>query len=639
MLKDYLIKHHHNDLKEIINSPDVSAHYSIYVNLATLYVDELELVEKITRQPTKYLPLCDQSAVDVQKLIIDNDNADDDNKIQRVKSKVHIRITGAPWKINDDTEGQLVSITGITVRISQPTMLTKVKRFLCKKCANITTIKLNWETMSYNNNNSTECESCDSKSLTLVNSPDPEDVYDYQEVKIQEKSKTETGSSYSVGMQVLLLDDLINKCKPGDDVEISGVITRRWSPLEEGKRAQHTTIMIANNVSVLRKVIDSDYKQSEVREIFDNYWKIYENDPLVGRNKILASICPQLYGMFTVKLALAIVLAGGVPRLNQTGVRVRGEPHLLMIGDPGTGKSQILRTAGKLATRSVTTTGIGTTAAGLTAAAVKDSDGWHLEAGALVLADKGVCCVDEFSTMSSNDRASMHEAMEQQTISIAKGGLVSTLNTRCSLVAATNPIGGKIVQDEEVKTRIGGPLLSRFDIILHLQDNHNKEWDELTTRHIIDISCEDEKEQTERNLKNPMVLLKSDNLWKNESLREYFAYVHSFDPVISKEADKILSSVFLYLRSNTTDRLEDRTTVRLLDSLIRLAEGHARLMYKKVVDVQDAIVAAQLVGVVPMKMDAGCPFPEDPQAAFEEEADAVLKLLDSDYLTPPKSGL
>lgn len=107
-----------------------------------MYVDELELVEKITRQPTKYLPLCDQSAVDVQKLIIDNDNADDDNKIQRVKSKVHIRITGAPWKINDDTEGQLVSITGITVRISQPTMLTKVKRFLCKKCANITTIKV-----------------------------------------------------------------------------------------------------------------------------------------------------------------------------------------------------------------------------------------------------------------------------------------------------------------------------------------------------------------------------------------------------------------------------------------------------------------------------------------------------------------
>ncbi|KAH0548872.1 DNA helicase MCM9-like [Cotesia glomerata] len=633
MLKDYLLKNNYSDLLEILKAPDVSRHYSIYVNVAKLYVDDLEMVEKITKRPKKFLPLCDQSAIAAQKVIMNDDEIPQEEL--RLKRKVHIRITGAPWKINDETDGQLVSITGITVRISQPTMLTKCKRYSCKKCSYVTTYQLNWETMSYSTNNG-ECESCYSKSLIPVISPDLEDVYDYQEVKIQEQSKGEIESSFNVGMQVVLLDDLIDKCKPGDDVEISGVITRRWGQLEEGRRMEHTTIMIANNVNVLHKVINSDYKQAEVREIFDNYWKIYENDPLVGRNKILASICPQLYGMFTVKLSLAIVLAGGVPRLNQTGVRIRGEPHLLMIGDPGTGKSQILRAAAKLATRSVSTTGIGTTAAGLTAAAVKDSDGWHLEAGALVLADKGVCCVDEFSTMSANDRASMHEAMEQQTISIAKGGLVSTLNTRCSLVAAMNPVGGKIVPDEEVKTRIGGPLLSRFDIILYLQDNNNKDWDELTTGHIVDRKCEDEINSTKRSAKNPMVLLKSENLWKNESLREYFAYVHSFDPVISPEADQILRAVFLYLRSDAS-RYEDRTTVRLFDSLLRLAEGHARLMYKKTVDVQDAIVAAQLVGVVPMKMDSGCPFPEDPQAVFEEEADAVLKLLNAEYLTPPKS--
>lgn len=119
-----------------------------------------------------------------------------------------------------------------------------------------------------------------------------------------------------------------------------------------------------------------------------------------------------------------------------------------------------------------------------------------MEAGALVLADGGVCCVDEFTTMNTNDRASLHEAMEQQTISIAKAGLVSSLNSRCSVVAATNPIGGKFIPGEEMKTRLGNPLLSRFDLILHLKDNKNDEWDQMTTSHILNTACEDNDQMT-----------------------------------------------------------------------------------------------------------------------------------------------
>ncbi|XP_034939712.1 DNA helicase MCM9-like [Chelonus insularis] len=623
MLKDYFIKHHAEDLQQILDAPDEFLHYSIIVDCFTLSVEDPETCDKILHRPRYYLHQCDKSAVKAQEELINNDK-------QTVKKKVHTRIDGAPLFIKNEEIGALVSRTGITVRISQPTVMKLIKRFSCKKCDHITEVKLDWERQKFEDVK--QCGACESKSVTLIPSLQEDDCADYQEVKIQERKKPKNSSSYSVGIQAILLDDLVNKIMPGDDVQISGVIIRRWGnpQLTESQRTDATTVMIANNVAVLRKVLDSSYPEKEIKEIFENYWKKYQDNPLVGRNNLLASICPQLFGMYTVKLALAIVLAGGVPKVNQTGVRVRGDPHLLMIGDPGTGKSQILRTVAKLASRAVVTTGIGTTAAGLTAAAVRDSDGWHLEAGALVLADGGVCCVDEFTTMSSNDRASLHEAMEQQTISIAKAGLVSTLNSRCSVIAAINPVGGRIVPGEEVKTRLGNPLLSRFDLILYLKDNKNSSWDQMTVDHILRIAYEDDEEQNKISLKQ-MEILKSEGLWNVESLREYFSHIHTLNPELTEDAEKILTAVFLYHRSNPY-RKEERTTVRLLDSLIRLAEGHARLMYKTQVDVMDAIIAAQLIGTVPMPEDIGCPFPDDPAAAFEHEKMKVLEELQIDDL-------
>ena len=270
-------------------------------------------------------------------------------------------------------------------------------------------------------------------------------------------------------------------------------------------------------------------------------------------------------------------LFGGAVKELEDGTRLRGDIHILIVGDPGIGKSQILKYVSKLAPRSVYTSGKGTSGAGLTAAAVRDElGGWSLEAGALVLGDQGNVCVDELDKMRSEDRSALHEALEQQTVSIAKAGIMATLNTRCSVLAAANPKFGRFDRYKSVADQIDlpSPILSRFDLTFVIEDRPNVEKDRALAQHILKIH-------------------QSSNVdyeIEPELLRKYIAYARkNINPKLTDEATKVLEEFYVSVRSGGVE--EDTPvpiTARQLEAIIRLAEASAKLQLKDKVEASDA---------------------------------------------------
>lgn len=331
---------------------------------------------------------------------------------------------------------------------------------------------------------------CNGKKFIKVGSIESNTARDYQEIKLQEQVQHLDMGALPRSIPVVLMDDLVSLCSAGDDITVTGLVTRRWGELAFGVQPELELILIGSHLTINNDRKNSSQtsanKSDETSREFSQFWQENMDTPLLARDAILKSICPDVYGMYHVKLALAIVLAGGVAIKSPT-TSTRGDPHLLMIGDPGTGKSQLLRFASKLATRSVFTTGVGTTSAGLTAAAKRDESGeWVLDAGALVLADGGACCIDEFGSVKAEEQTSLHVAMEQQVLAIAKAGIMCTLHTRCSVLAAANPKSKfNVEQSLSINTAIGGPLLSRFDLVLVLLDEPDEEWDKAVSNFIL----------------------------------------------------------------------------------------------------------------------------------------------------------
>ncbi|KAJ2449202.1 DNA helicase mcm9 [Coemansia sp. RSA 2336] len=610
---------------------------SLEIDMHELIEFNYELAMLLLESPSRYLPLFNQACVSAQRTLKESILT---NNVATVNQDAQVRITHLPnhpvlhrTRVpGSDDVGRLLCISGTVIRTGLVKMMETHRTYACTKCRGTFSVGAEIEQYNYIPK-PVRClapgpDFCNSTTFALMDPSDEQQrCVDYQEIKIQEQVGRLALGTIPRSIVVILERDLVDKAKSGDSVTITGVVMCRWRPVVAGERPDISVVIRANSIQVHSDQTANISITDELRDEFQTFWTEHSASTMRARDKIIAAMCPQVYGLFYVKLAVMLVLISGVARSDDAGLRVRGEAHLLLVGDPGTAKSQFLKYAAKLMPRAVLTTGIGSTSAGLTVTAVKDGPEWQLEAGALVLADRGLCCIDEFGSIRESEKSTILEAMEQQSISVAKAGIVCKLNARCSVLAAMNPRGKYDVGSSlTINTALSTPLLSRFDLILVLLDTHNEQWDARVSSFLLNGSRQTENEASE-------------DQWSFEKLQAYIAYVKTaFQPTTTPASEQVLTRYYQMQRQRDSLNAA-RTTIRLLESLIRLAQAHARLMFRNKVLLADAVMAvvlmestmlsASVLGVVDTLHTT---FPEDSDLFYSELEKLVLQRLGLEHL-------
>ncbi len=408
--------------------------------------------------------------------------------------------------------------------------------------------------------------------------PEKSTYVDAQRIEVQENPESLKHGAHPQGLSVMLTEDLAGHVLPGNRVVLNGVLKsfQRGSP-SRGGVVRNTTfdlLVIGNSVEFKELEYDDLTISPEEVALFERF----RGDPTVV-DKIVMSLAPTIKGMEEEKEAIALQLFGGVEKRHADGIRVRGDIHMLLVGDPGTAKSQLLRYIADVAPRGIYTSGKGATAAGLTAAAVKDDFAggrWVLEAGMLVLADGGMAVIDELDKMSPEDRSAMHEALEQQTVSIAKAGITSTLNARCPVLAAANPKWGRFTNDRTISEQIDLPptLLSRFDVIFSIKDLPNQDRD----RRLADGILASHREGETRASPGGGPPGAAEAPFSPDLLKKYIAYAkRTVHPVLSEAALRVLSDYYVRVRAQGEEpNAPVPITARQLEALVRLSEAAAK---------------------------------------------------------------
>uniref|UniRef100_A0A182VW82 DNA replication licensing factor MCM3 n=1 Tax=Anopheles minimus TaxID=112268 RepID=A0A182VW82_9DIPT len=453
---------------------------------------------------------------------------------------------------------------------------------------------------------------------------------DHQTLSIQEMPEKAPAGQLPRSVDVVCDDDLVDRCKPGDRVQIVG--NYRCLPGKQGGYTTGTfrTILIANNISQLNK----ESTLSVTREEINMCKKLAKNNDIF--DLLSKSLAPSIHGHEYVKKAILCLLLGGIEKNLVNGTRLRGDVNVLLIGDPSVAKSQLLRYVLNTAPRAITTTGRGSSGVGLTAAVTTDQETGErrLEAGAMVLADRGVVCIDEFDKMSDIDRTAIHEVMEQGRVTISKAGIHASLNARCSVLAAANPVYGRYDQYKTPMENIGlqDSLLSRFDLLFVMLDVIDSDHDRMISDHVVRMhryrnpkeqdgdvlpmgvsavdmlstinpeSAED-KETPMYEKYDPLLhgasRKRSDQILSMEFMRKYIHIAKCLKPKLTETACEMISNEYSRLRSqDLADSDVARTqpvTARTLETLIRLSTAHAKARMSRSVAEQDAQAAIELI--------------------------------------------
>ncbi|MEM1538860.1 MAG: minichromosome maintenance protein MCM [Candidatus Bathyarchaeia archaeon] len=560
--------------RQRISQLAISGKTSLIVEFEDILTFDHKLANELLEKPETYLKHADNAAQNQLSI-----EAPEYAERQKITVRIVRLLEATPLrKLGAAHIGKLVMVEGIVVRSTPVRPMVTRAAFRCRGCGNITHVD---QTGSF------------LKAPFLCSDPscrrkgpfdfvqEESNFVDSQDLRIQERPEDLPPGQLPRTLHVKLVgSEIVDVARPGDHVSIVGIVHAAPPSLAKaGKLRTFVLHLDANSVEVLGKepeaALPTPEEEKQILEL--------AKDPWIHR-KIINSIAPSIYGYDHLKEAIMYLLFGGVQK-NLPDITIRGELNVLLIGDPGTAKSQLLQYVARIAPRGLYTSGRGTTAAGLTAAVIREKGGgMSLEAGALVLADKGIACIDEIDKMRPEDRVAIHEAMEQHTVSVAKGGIVATLNARTAILAAANPSLGRYEPHRTVAENISLPvtILSRFDLIFVLRDVPNKELDSKMSEHILEIH---RKGISPEEAPIPADLL-----------RKYISYAKTIKPVLTNEALRRIKDFYLAMRSaSETEGSPIAITARQLESLIRIAEARARACLRKEVLAEDAEAAINIM--------------------------------------------
>ncbi|KAM3436203.1 hypothetical protein NHJ13734_005192 [Beauveria thailandica] len=464
---------------------------------------------------------------------------------------------------------------------------------------------------------------------------------DHQTISIQEMPERAPAGQLPRGVDVILDDDLVDKVKPGDRVQLVGIFRTLGNRNTNHNSALFKAVILANNVVLLASKSGGGVAQATITDTdIRNINKIAKKKNLL--ELLSQSLAPSIYGHDHIKKAILLMLLGGMEKNLENGTHLRGDINILMVGDPSTAKSQLLRFVLNTAPLAIATTGRGSSGVGLTAAVTSDKETGErrLEAGAMVMADRGVVCIDEFDKMSDNDRVAIHEVMEQQTVTIAKAGIHTSLNARCSVVAAANPIYGQYDPHKDPHKNIALPdsLLSRFDLLFVVTDDIEDTRDRQVSEHVLRMHryrqpgteegapVREQASQflgvsadTQAGTQRPTEVFekfdamlhagvthtsgrgsnKKPEILSIPFMKKYIQYAKTrIKPILTQEASDRISEIYVGLRNDGMEGNQRRTsplTVRTLETIIRLATAHAKSRLSNRVEERDATAAEAIL--------------------------------------------
>jgi len=541
--------------------------------------------------------------------------------------KYHVAVEGSfganrmgPREIMSDTLTQLVCVEGIVTKCSlvRPKVVRTVH--YCEATGKFQSNNYRDATSFEGPVTGSAYPKTDEEGNKLTTEFGLSQYKNHQKVFIQDMPERTAAGSMPRTIECIVENDLVDNCKPGDRVQMIGVYRALSGRAQGESSARFKTVVIANNI---RRIGRDEHKRDVTPEDVSNIKQTLKRHKRDMFDLLARSVAPTIYGHDFIKKAVVLMLLGGCEKNLDNGTHIRGDINILMVGDPSTAKSQLLRAVMQIGNLVINTTGRGSSGVGLTAAVTTDKDSGEkrLEAGAMVLADRGIVCIDEFDKMSDQDRTAIHEVMEQQTVTIAKAGIHASLNARCSVIAASNPVYGQYNREMNPAQNIALPdsLLSRFDLLFIVLDKLDPRIDRAISEHVLRMHRYEGKENEESDSDQDEVAAtpiyeKRDKLLQgaaaalrkgkkvkfltSDFIKKFINYAKSkamhTPPKLSDEAREAISQKYAELRGE--DGIQTLPiTARCLETIIRLASAHAKMRVSKEITVEDVDAVFQVL--------------------------------------------